>query len=366
MKMEGVNTVPFPTTVHSLRSSHAVLRVSRKNNRTNGNSKRAPLDLRQEPCKHLHQSPAETLRTKSWTPQRSCYALQRRLLYVVSKWLSHVQRAHSIGADTSMSAQAGIYSSSVDIPTVYTDERYKGRRGNRGDRTCPKVMQWQIQNHSKRSPTWTTAGLLDLLSIWGEDAVQSQLYLSHRNFDTYGHISRGLCEKGYDQDTVQCRAKIKELRQAYHKANHCSGASPKTCQFYKELDAIFGSDPTTKSTVDILAGLEAVERGPNLEKVVIDEEVELDNHMELLVRSPGGAGSQELFTTPELSSNSQQLLSSEQEAGEETPDVAFRNTPTYTPAECLRQIRKCPRPSKEDMFRAILHCSNAEKRERKA
>ncbi|EMP32917.1 Zinc finger and SCAN domain-containing protein 20 [Chelonia mydas] len=161
----------------------------------------------------------------------------------------------------------------------------------------------------------------ELFSIWGEEAVQSQLYLSHRNFDTYGHISRGLCEKGYDQDTVQCRAKIKELRQAYHKANHCSGASPKTCQFYKELDAIFGSDPTstTKSTVDILAGLEAVERGPNLEKVVIDKEVELDNHVELLVRSPGGAGSQELFTTPELSSNSQQLLSSEQEAGEEMP-----------------------------------------------
>ncbi|CAM2096124.1 unnamed protein product [Caretta caretta] len=45
-------------------------------------------------------------------------------------------------------------------------------------------------------------------------------------------------------------------------------------------------------------------------------------------------------------------------------DVAFRNTP-HTPAERLRQIRKCPRRSKEDMFWEVLHFSNAEKREHK-
>ncbi|EMP25487.1 hypothetical protein UY3_17434 [Chelonia mydas] len=91
----------------------------------------------------------------------------------------------------------------------------------------------------------------------------------------------------------------------------------KTC--YTEQNAILGGDPTSiaKSPVEILTGLEAVERGPNLEGEVIDEEVELDDDVELLGESSSGVGNQELVTTPEVSSQSQQLLSGEQEAGEE-------------------------------------------------
>ncbi|EMP39843.1 hypothetical protein UY3_02952 [Chelonia mydas] len=119
-----------------------------------------------------------------------------------------------------------------------------------------------------------------------------------------------LVQKGYDRDMLQCRAKIKELRQVYHKAteaNHHSGATPKTCQFYKELHTILSGDLTSiaKSPVDTSVGLEAAKRGPNPEDEVIDEEVELDDHVELLAVSPGGAGSQELFTTLEVSSQSQ-------------------------------------------------------------
>ncbi|KAG6922285.1 zinc finger and SCAN domain containing 20, partial [Chelydra serpentina] len=119
---------------------------------------------------------------------------------------------------------------------------------------------------SRCSPSWTTAELLDLLSIWGEEAVQSQLYSSQRNFDTYRQISQGLCEMGYDQDMVQYRAK--ELRKVYQKAreaNRRSSAALKTCCFYKELDAILGSNPTStaKTPVDTSAGLEPVESGPN-------------------------------------------------------------------------------------------------------
>ncbi|XP_065414738.1 uncharacterized protein LOC135973788 [Chrysemys picta bellii] len=165
------------------------------------------------------------------------------------------------------------------------------------------------------------------------------------------------------------RAKIKELRQVYHKAreaNHRSDATPKTCQFYKELDAFLSGDPTStaKSPVDTSVSLEVMERGPNPKNKVIDGEVELDDDVQLPAGSPGGAGSQELFSTPEVSSQSQQLLSSEREAGEETPDVAFRNTP-HTPAERLHQIRKRPRCSKDNMFWEVLHGSNAEIREHK-
>ncbi|EMP26118.1 Death-associated protein kinase 2 [Chelonia mydas] len=51
--------------------------------------------------------------------------------------------------------------------------------------------------------------------------------------------------------------KVKELRNAYHKvweSNRCSNAAPMSCRFYKELDVILGSDPTStvKTTVNTL------------------------------------------------------------------------------------------------------------------
>ncbi|EMP36519.1 Zinc finger and SCAN domain-containing protein 20 [Chelonia mydas] len=171
----------------------------------------------------------------------------------------------------------------------------------------------------KRSPAWTTAELLDLISIWGKESVQSQLHLTHRNWDIYGHISQGLSEKDYDWDTLQCRSKIKELRQVYHKAreaNRHSSAAPKTCHFYKELDSILDGDPTSKSPVDTSERMEEAEGVPNREDEVIDEEMELDLDVALPVESTGGAGSQELFSTPEVPSQSQQLLSGKQEADE--------------------------------------------------
>ncbi|KAH1180321.1 hypothetical protein KIL84_009157 [Mauremys mutica] len=75
--------------------------------------------------------------------------------------------------------------------------------------------------------------------------------------------------------------------------------------------------------------------------------------MEPMAGSSSGASSQELSSTPEVSSQSQKLHS----------DVAFRGIPD-TPVEHLCQRRKCPRRSKEDMFQELLQYSDAEKRER--
>uniref|UniRef100_A0A452GGC1 Myb/SANT-like DNA-binding domain-containing protein n=1 Tax=Gopherus agassizii TaxID=38772 RepID=A0A452GGC1_9SAUR len=130
--------------------------------------------------------------------------------------------------------------------------------------SCLLASQVSLTGYrTKHAPAQTTAELLDLINIWGEESLQSQLQVTHRNQDTYGQISQGLCKKGYDRDTQQCSVKIKELRQAYHKvreANHCSGGAPKTCRFYKELNAILGGDPISiaDSPVDTS---EAAERG---------------------------------------------------------------------------------------------------------
>ncbi|EMP31950.1 hypothetical protein UY3_10872 [Chelonia mydas] len=97
--------------------------------------------------------------------------------------------------------------------------------------------------------------MVDLISVWGEKAVQSQLCPSHRNYDTFGQVPRDVMERGRDRDSLQCRFKVKELWNAYRKAceaNRCSRAAPATCRFYKEPDMILGCDPTStpKTTMD--------------------------------------------------------------------------------------------------------------------
>ncbi|EMP36182.1 Zinc finger and SCAN domain-containing protein 29 [Chelonia mydas] len=134
---------------------------------------------------------------------------------------------------------------------------------------------------SKYSHTWSTLVLLDLLSQWTEEAMWSQLHSTCRNFNTYRQISRGMLDTGYKWDIHQCRPKIKELRQAYQKAresNSHSGAVPKTCHFFKELNAILSGDPTStvKRTMDTSAGLETANSRLNPK----DREVELKDDVE--------------------------------------------------------------------------------------
>uniref|UniRef100_A0A8C3HFW4 SCAN box domain-containing protein n=1 Tax=Chrysemys picta bellii TaxID=8478 RepID=A0A8C3HFW4_CHRPI len=142
------------------------------------------------------------------------------------------------------------------------------------------------------------AELLDLISIWGEEAVQSQLCSSQRNYDTYGQISQCMTERGHDRDTLQCRFKVKELLNAYHKAweaNRCSGA----------LEAILGGDPmsTAKATADTLVARVPVKSQPSQEEEILDEDVEQEGDSEveddLEVRD---VFSQELFSALEEAS----------------------------------------------------------------
>ncbi|EMP28747.1 hypothetical protein UY3_14133 [Chelonia mydas] len=160
---------------------------------------------------------------------------------------------------------------------------------------------------TRRSSTWSNAELLDLISIWGEEAVQYQLRSSHRNDDTYAQISRCTTERGHDQDTLECRVKVKELRNAYHKAweaNRCSSAAPTSCRFYKELNTILCGDPT--STVAISVARMPVKSGPSQEKEILHEDLEGDGDPEAEDDSEvRDACSQELFSTPEEASQSQ-------------------------------------------------------------
>ncbi|EMP24312.1 hypothetical protein UY3_18548 [Chelonia mydas] len=131
-----------------------------------------------------------------------------------------------------------------------------------------------------------------------------------------------MTERGLDWDTLQCKVKVKELRNAYHKAreaNCCSSALPMSCRFYKELDVIFGGDPTStvKATVHTSVAHIPVESGPSQEEI-LDEDVEGDPEAEddSEVRD---ACSEELFSTPEESSRLQLSELGKVQTGKEAP-----------------------------------------------
>ncbi|XP_044884786.1 uncharacterized protein LOC123376660 isoform X2 [Mauremys mutica] len=88
-----------------------------------------------------------------------------------------------------------------------------------------------------------------------------------------------MIERGTDWDTLQCRLKVKKLRNTYHKmweTNRYSGAAPMSCWFYKELDVMLGGDPTStaKSSVDTSLAHVPVESGLSQEEGILDEEGE--------------------------------------------------------------------------------------------
>ncbi|EMP32015.1 Zinc finger and SCAN domain-containing protein 29 [Chelonia mydas] len=104
---------------------------------------------------------------------------------------------------------------------------------------------------SPRTPAWSTQEVVELLGLWGEEAMQAQLRSSCRSVQIYVQIAWGLEEKCYTRGTQLCHVKIKMLQKA-KEANSHSGAAPQICPFYKELDAILRGDspPPPKSSVD--------------------------------------------------------------------------------------------------------------------
>ncbi|XP_067425841.1 zinc finger and SCAN domain-containing protein 29-like isoform X2 [Emydura macquarii macquarii] len=221
----------------------------------------------------------------------------------------------------------------------------------------------------RRAPAWSTQEVMDLLGLWGEEDVQAQLRTSRRNFDIYSRIARGMEEKGYDRDTQQCRVKIKELRQAYQKANSRSGGEPQTCRFYKELHAILGGETTStpKHPMDTLGEVESQATGVNAEFEVLIKEEEDEEYGGQASGGCSGVASQDLFLTPEQSSQSQESSSSEPDAGEGTSaaNMALRVS-SATPAERLGQMRRRKKRTREDMFQEVLQASRASECEQRA
>ena len=67
------------------------------------------------------------------------------------------------------------------------------------------------------SGSWSIEETKTLISIWGEESVQSRLDCAHRNRHIFEQIVREMSDKGYEKTWQQCRTKIKNLIQKYRK-----------------------------------------------------------------------------------------------------------------------------------------------------
>ncbi|EMP32017.1 hypothetical protein UY3_10848 [Chelonia mydas] len=168
-----------------------------------------------------------------------------------------------------------------------------------------EVTMMESQNR-KRAPVWTKREARNLITVWAEESVLSELHSSFRNAKTFVKISQGMKDRGHNRDPKQCRVKLKELRQAYQKtreANGRSGSEPQTCRLYDELHAILGASATTIPAVlfDSFNG-----DGGNTESGFGDEEDDDDDDEEVVDSSQQASGetgfhnSQELFFTLDL------------------------------------------------------------------
>nr|XP_048696013.1 zinc finger and SCAN domain-containing protein 32-like [Caretta caretta] len=165
-----------------------------------------------------------------------------------------------------------------------------------------EVTMMESQNR-KRAPAWTEREVRDLIAVWGEESVLSELRSSFRNAKTFVKISQGMKDRGHNRDPKQCHVKLKELRQAYQKtreANGRSGSEPQTCRFYDELHATFGGSATMTPAVlfDSFNG-----DGGNTEAGFGDKEDDDDEVVDSSQQASGETGfpnSQELFLTLDL------------------------------------------------------------------
>ncbi|XP_048718091.1 myb/SANT-like DNA-binding domain-containing protein 7 [Caretta caretta] len=200
----------------------------------------------------------------------------------------------------------------------------------------------ESQNH-KRAPAWTKREVLDLIAVWGDESVLSELRSKRRNAKIFEKISKDMKDRGYNRDLQQCRVKLKELRQAYQKtkeANARSGSEPQTCHFYDELHAILGGVPTTAPALYVDSCKGGVSR--NRDEDFGDEEDEEEGEVEDSAQQASGEtvlpDSQEPFITLDPIPSQPVLPDLEGEEGSSAANVSVLSL--ASPSQRLAQIRR--------------------------
>uniref|UniRef100_A0A8C3SPU4 Myb/SANT-like DNA-binding domain-containing protein n=1 Tax=Chelydra serpentina TaxID=8475 RepID=A0A8C3SPU4_CHESE len=95
-----------------------------------------------------------------------------------------------------------------------------------------------MQSHNRKgAPAWSDREVLDLIAVWGDESVLSELRSKRRNAKIYEKISL----LGFERTPEQCRIRIKGLKRQYYQARDGlkkNGHARKICKYYDEMDRI--------------------------------------------------------------------------------------------------------------------------------
>ncbi|XP_065264550.1 uncharacterized protein LOC135881771 [Emys orbicularis] len=218
----------------------------------------------------------------------------------------------------------------------------------------------------KRARAWTEREVRDLLAIWGDESVLAEHRSSKRNGKILEKVSKAMKDRGHNRDAQQCRVKIKELRQAYHKAreaNGRSGTEPQTCRFYTELHAMLGGAATTTPTVcfDSING-ESRNREPGSGYEEDDDEDNEDSSLQGSGET-GFPNNKDMFITLDLEPVTPELTQGMLPDPEGTQGTSAANV---SPSQRLVKIRKRKRQTRDDMFSELQMSSHADRAQQNA
>ncbi|XP_074984343.1 uncharacterized protein LOC142072005 [Caretta caretta] len=221
-------------------------------------------------------------------------------------------------------------------------------------------MTMESQNR-KRALAWTEREVLDLIAVWGDESVLSELCSKRRNAKIFEKISKGMKDRGYHRDLQRCCMKLKELREAYQEsqeANARSGSEPQTCRFYDELHAIPGGAPTTTPHlyVDSCKGVSR-----NRDEDLGDEE---DDSAYQASGETVLSDSSELFITLETVPSQPGLL--DLEGGEGTSAANLSKLRLASPSQRLVQIRRRKKCTRDEMFSELMQSTQTERAQQNA
>ncbi|XP_065410432.1 myb/SANT-like DNA-binding domain-containing protein 2 [Chrysemys picta bellii] len=230
--------------------------------------------------------------------------------------------------------------------------------------SSPAEVTMQSQNR-KRAPAWTDREVLDLIAVWGDESVLSELRSKRRNAKIYEKISKAMTERGYSRDAMQCRVKIKELRQAYQKtkeSNGHSGSQPQTCHFYEALHSILGATATTTPplSVDSEDGVLSTATSSELFADGEDEEGDEDEAVDSAFNADF-PDSQDLFISlTEIPYQGSQGGNPDRESGETSVAASISRATPASPSQRLAQIRQRKKRTRDEMFSELMVCSRGE------
>ncbi|XP_065433547.1 uncharacterized protein LOC135977304 [Chrysemys picta bellii] len=233
--------------------------------------------------------------------------------------------------------------------------------------SSPAVMAVQSVNR-KRAPAWTDREVLDLIAVWGDESVLSELRSKRRNAKIYEKISKAMAERGYSRDATQCRVKIKERRQGYQKtkeANGRSGSHPQTSRFYEALHSILGAAATTTPpvTVDSEDGIVSMAGSSDMLGDGEDEEGDEEGEAVGSAHNADFPDSQDLFITlTEIPYEASPAVTPDTESGEgsATPSATVSQPSLESHSQRLARIRRRKKRTREDMFSELMACSQAQ------